>query len=284
MDVRLLVANTSSASKQIRLGAKTLIGRSPDCNLRIASGQVSRRHCLIKVDDAGVSVRDLGSANGTRLNGEAVSTQADVLVSPGSTLIVGPLKFIVQFAAPKSSDDEDTEWLPRVSAEEAGAPHPIGAASAGANEIQSLVPARPASSDGEETRDLPLSRRRRHGVPPHVVVSGAGSVAEESGDAGSDPIDGVDAGKRTESDLAALSNETVYDVSLEGEGDGPAGNTVAALRKKASETQLVFDKDDLKQLNAEGDSEGVPPAEDSDSTSSSDDGLDDELRKFLKDS
>ncbi len=276
MDVRLLVANTSSASKQIRLGAMTLIGRSPDCNLRIASGQVSRRHCLIKVEDAGVSVRDLGSANGTRLNGAPVSTQADVTVPPGSTLIVGPLKFIVQFAAPKSRDDEDTEWLPRLPQNEAGRSEP-GAE----NEIQSLIP--PPSADSEETKDLPLSRRQRQGGPPHVVVSDAGSVAEDSGDPDSDSIHGVDPGKRTEPDLAALMNETVFDVSLEGQSDGPAASSAAALRQKASETHLVFEEDDLKHLHAEGVSQPAPLADDSDS-SSSDDGLDDDLRKFLNNS
>src|SRR5436190_4375474 len=111
MEVRLIVAHPAAETKQIRLGAETLIGRGPDCKLRISSGQVSRRHCLIKVVDATVSVRDLGSANGTRLNGLAVSPDVDVPIPPGSTLIVGPLKFVVQFAAPRSAAEEDTEWL-----------------------------------------------------------------------------------------------------------------------------------------------------------------------------
>src|SRR5438045_3788756 len=93
MDVRLLVANTNAASKQIRLGAQTLIGRSSDCNLRIASGLVSRRHCLIKIDGSSVTLRDLGSANGTKLNGDPVPLQTDVTIPTGSTLVVGPLKF-----------------------------------------------------------------------------------------------------------------------------------------------------------------------------------------------
>ena len=275
MDVRLIVANTSSASKQIRLGPKTLIGRSPDCNLRIASGQVSRRHCFIKIDDAGVSIRDLGSANGTRLNGEAVSTRADVVVPAGSTLIVGPLKFIVQFAAPKNKDDEDTEWLPRLPAEQASPPE-----SGAGNDVQSLVPPPPA--DGEETKDLPLSRRRKQGVPPHVVVSGAGAVAASEAPS-PDSIEGIDPGKRTEPDLAALMNETVFDISLEGQADQPAAGSVAEQRKKASETHLVFEEDDLKQMIVEGDPHPSPPPDDADSTSS-DDGMDDDLRKFLNDS
>src|SRR5262245_20187840 len=100
MDVRLFVAHSKPDAKQITLGPETLIGRSPDCNLRIASGQVSRRHCLIKVANDRVCVRDLGSANGTRLNGQTITAEVDVAVSPGSTLVVGPLKFIVQFNAP----------------------------------------------------------------------------------------------------------------------------------------------------------------------------------------
>ncbi|HEY2253887.1 MAG TPA: FHA domain-containing protein, partial [Planctomycetaceae bacterium] len=78
MEVRLVVAHPSAESKQIRLGPETLIGRGHDCKLRISSSQVSRRHCVIKVADAGVSVRDLGSANGTRLNDVTIAAETDV--------------------------------------------------------------------------------------------------------------------------------------------------------------------------------------------------------------
>ncbi|MBI3864971.1 MAG: FHA domain-containing protein [Planctomycetia bacterium] len=258
MDVRLVVANTSPTAKQIRLGAMTLIGRSPDCNLRIASGQVSRRHCLIKVGDSAVTVRDLGSANGTKLNGEPVSTQADAVITTGSTLVVGPLKFIVQFAAPKARADEDTEWL-------------IGTVpQKSVDDVQSLVP--PPNTDGEETKDLPPSRRRARSAPPQVVMTGSGDPVP------GDPPD--EPGRLTEPDLAAVAGETVFDIALEGQPGEAVADAAAIVRRRASETHLVFEEEDLKQMIVEGDLQPMPPADEP----SSDDDIDDDLRKFLNES
>ena len=172
MDVRLLIAHTKADAKQIRLGPETLIGRSPDCNLRIASGQVSRRHCLVKVAESLVSVRDLGSANGTRLNGQTISTETDVPVPPGSTLVVGPLKFVVQFAPPQANDEGDAS----------------NAAQHDSSEILDLAAI--SVFDGEETKDYPRSRRimdlfRRKKQPEPLE-----SAEQPAADA--QPVDDVD--------------------------------------------------------------------------------------------
>ncbi len=48
-----------------------LVGRSHAANFRLAREQVSREHLLLRVDDDGnLFVRDLGSRNGTFVNGE----------------------------------------------------------------------------------------------------------------------------------------------------------------------------------------------------------------------
>src|SRR5262249_44422614 len=156
-------------AKQIALGPETLIGRSPDCNLRIASGQVSRKHCIIKVANDRVCVRDLGSANGTRLNGQTITAEVDVAVPPGSTLVVGPLKFIVQFSAPRI--DEDTELLARSDS----------AGSADVHEVQQMATAPVVK--GEETKDYPPSRTRKRVDSPGVVDA----AGERQAAAGSEP-------------------------------------------------------------------------------------------------
>src|SRR5437764_114974 len=50
-----------------------LIGRGPDCDLQLPNGDeylvVSRHHCRLKIDPPHVRVCDLGSRNGTRING-----------------------------------------------------------------------------------------------------------------------------------------------------------------------------------------------------------------------
>ena len=97
MRVRLEVSHNKANVPQVVLRSDTLIGRSPDCNLRILSTEVSRRHCQIIVTDDAVLVRDLGSSNGTFIDGIQLEPETDVAVPPGSQLSVAGVKFIVHF-------------------------------------------------------------------------------------------------------------------------------------------------------------------------------------------
>jgi pSer/pThr/pTyr-binding forkhead associated (FHA) protein len=49
-----------------------VVGRDPLCDARITCNRVSRQHCAIGVVDGEVAVRDLGSTNGTLINGHLV--------------------------------------------------------------------------------------------------------------------------------------------------------------------------------------------------------------------
>jgi len=49
-----------------------VVGRHPACDVRLDSLRVSRRHCCVARDLYDVVVRDLGSTNGIRINGERV--------------------------------------------------------------------------------------------------------------------------------------------------------------------------------------------------------------------
>ncbi len=72
---------------------KTVIGRRQDCDLRIPTRDVSRRHCEIEITDDGVVVRDLGSTNGTYVNDQRI---AEKKLDPGDRLTIGPVVFVVQ--------------------------------------------------------------------------------------------------------------------------------------------------------------------------------------------
>lgn len=53
--------------------SQVILGRSRSCTLRLAAdATVSRQHCLVEVDEYGAWVQDLGSLNGTLVNGEKV--------------------------------------------------------------------------------------------------------------------------------------------------------------------------------------------------------------------
>ncbi len=70
-----------------------LIGRGPDCNLRLPVASVSRHHCLLHLQPDAVSVTDLGSANGTFVNGQRVRSQTNL--QSGDLLGVGTCQFVV---------------------------------------------------------------------------------------------------------------------------------------------------------------------------------------------
>ena len=71
----------------------TVIGRREDCDLRIPVGDVSRKHCRIMKDEDFVRVEDLGSSNGTHVNGERIQ---EALLKAGDWIQIGPVQFIVQ--------------------------------------------------------------------------------------------------------------------------------------------------------------------------------------------
>lgn len=52
--------------------AMVVVGRHPACDARLDSLRVSRHHCCMMQDNGEVLVRDLGSTNGVRINGQRV--------------------------------------------------------------------------------------------------------------------------------------------------------------------------------------------------------------------
>jgi uncharacterized RDD family membrane protein YckC len=57
-----------------------VVGRGRDCDLRVRDGSVSRAHALVSVTPGRVTVQDLGSSNGTRVNGSPAREETEVLV------------------------------------------------------------------------------------------------------------------------------------------------------------------------------------------------------------
>jgi serine/threonine protein kinase len=59
--------------QQVRLfQATTVVGRAPECDLVLKSSEVSKRHCCIQLSLDSVAVEDLGSVNGTYVNGKQI--------------------------------------------------------------------------------------------------------------------------------------------------------------------------------------------------------------------
>jgi len=94
----LVVDNDSSSIFHLPRSGAIVIGRAPEAELRVQHASVSRRHATIRIDDGTLRVADLGSHNGTRVNGEPVG-EARALAS-GDVVTVGDVVLVVHFSAP----------------------------------------------------------------------------------------------------------------------------------------------------------------------------------------
>src|SRR3954468_7952316 len=94
MDFQLMIVRGRGASETIKLGdGVTTVGRHDDCQLRIKSSQVSRKHCEIFEKKGLLLVKDLGSSNGTYVNVKRIQEQR--VLEPGDELTIGQIKLKV---------------------------------------------------------------------------------------------------------------------------------------------------------------------------------------------
>jgi len=89
----------------------TVVGRKEDCDLRLDHKSVSKLHCVLVKTDGLLLLRDLGSTNGTRVNGQRVRRAA---LMPNDQLAVASFKFRVYLGP----DEPAPPPLPLPEAEE----------------------------------------------------------------------------------------------------------------------------------------------------------------------
>ncbi len=88
----------ATADQEYRLAeGASVIGRAHDATIRVDSGGVSRRHARILVHGTEARVQDLGSKNGTFLNGQRVTEERPL--ADGSELRIGPVAFTFRVSA-----------------------------------------------------------------------------------------------------------------------------------------------------------------------------------------
>jgi pSer/pThr/pTyr-binding forkhead associated (FHA) protein len=94
-----------------------LVGRKEDCDLRLEHKSVSKMHCVIVKTDGLLLLRDLGSTNGTRVNGTRVRRAA---LLPNDQLNIAGYKFRVHLGpdpapaakkAPAAAVSDQTQHL-----------------------------------------------------------------------------------------------------------------------------------------------------------------------------
>jgi hypothetical protein len=70
-----------------------LVGRHPECDIRIEVPQVSRRHCCVAQAYDRLTIRDLGSRHGVRVNGRLVS---ETQLRPGDEVAIAQLIYRIE--------------------------------------------------------------------------------------------------------------------------------------------------------------------------------------------
>ncbi len=82
----------------------TVVGRSRElCDVLIKSNSVSKLQCLIAKTDGLLFIRDLGSTNGTKVNGQRVTRGA---LLPGDELAFASIKFQVHLGPSVPGEEE----------------------------------------------------------------------------------------------------------------------------------------------------------------------------------
>lgn len=102
----IVVVQGPAAGARVALEREVVIGRDPRCELPIGAADVSRRHARIVPDDGGHRVVDLGSTNGTWVNGRPVTSRK---LLPGDRIELGSC--VLRYLRQGEADAEDLAAL-----------------------------------------------------------------------------------------------------------------------------------------------------------------------------
>jgi len=78
---------------------ETLIGRGGDAHIDVNDEMVSKRHCLIRVEGPVCTIQDLGSRNGTRVNGRKMRDETSLRLRHLDEIQIGTTRLFVLHGA-----------------------------------------------------------------------------------------------------------------------------------------------------------------------------------------
>jgi two-component system, NtrC family, response regulator AtoC len=92
------------AAREIRPGKSLVVGRALECDVHVVHPSVSRRHVAVHAGPP-LQVEDLGSANGTLLNGTSLHAHQATLLEPGKVVEAGAAVLVVHAPGQSSASD-----------------------------------------------------------------------------------------------------------------------------------------------------------------------------------
>ena len=88
----LEVREPGRLSRQVIVTGPTRIGRASECEVALKDPRVSRQHARVHARDGHLVLTDLGSTNGTRVNGQRIR---EVVLGDGDRILVGETELVV---------------------------------------------------------------------------------------------------------------------------------------------------------------------------------------------
>lgn len=158
-------------------GPRVLLGQSPVCSLRLSDPEVSRRHAALTVSGNHLQILDLGSTNGTTINGVAIR---EAQLHGGEAIRVGSTVLSVRRDAPRFVELVKSGSFGRAAGESPAMKklYPVLASlAAGAGPV--LVEGEAGSGKELVAEELHLASARKDG--PFVVLEASALPSEEIG-------------------------------------------------------------------------------------------------------
>lgn len=104
MPIHLRIVHGRPEGKRLELAeGEHIVGHGPECHIQPKSAWVSRQHCLIRVRGEEVAIQDLGSSNGTLINGRRIELEQPL--HNGDRLEIGPLVFELEMEEPQQDPE-----------------------------------------------------------------------------------------------------------------------------------------------------------------------------------
>jgi len=198
-----------TTGQEVPIASEMSVGRSEDCALRLLEGKASRHHAKIIPDPTGVFVEDLGSTNGTFVNGRRLHANNKLKLNAGDRLRFDIEEFVfVAPAAAASPDPDKTQYRPAQEAQ------PVTVKAASANKPEpggQALPGSFADPKGTETVWVPPTGDSSQ------AASGAPMPAHAAGDA---PYFWIESGKEAGRKIELKSADPDKGTWRIGSGDG----------------------------------------------------------------
>lgn len=119
---QLVIRKGPQVGQVFHLDAQSLIiGRDPMCDITINDPEISRQHARLSRTDDGFQIEDLGSTNGTFVNGQRLASEP-VALQPGQAINMGSgVRLVYELAGTPQANidtmvDEDAPWAGMSSA------------------------------------------------------------------------------------------------------------------------------------------------------------------------